>query len=305
MINVDDEESSNESENYFNSSNSGVKCKLEGTHLQKKRRKGKNITCGNGNVNNSNNNNNRKRSKQICQFYINGACNKGDKCKYSHECEQIHKKELCKFYLSNTCSKGDKCLYSHNLKDYPCKFYHARGFCENCDNCRFSHARLNENELMEFIKQNEDFLMETKKKYGQTNMDEFFEEYLKNKMEGGNGKEIKMIPNELKDLPSYNNGCGNSSSGSSNVNGRGDVPLGVLLIASNQRIMMEIMKNNMGSKDNNNSNSKICEENGKMCSDRDKKEVPLLVNPFISPSQINDEYIQQFINSSAASGNGK
>ena len=291
MNNVDDEESSNESENYFNLTNN-VKSKREGTHLQKKRRKGKNITSGNVN-------NNHKRSKQICQFYINGACNKGDKCKYSHECEQIHKKELCKFYLSNTCTKGDKCLYSHNLKDYPCKFYHARGFCENCDNCRFSHARLNEHELMEFIKQNEDFLMETKKKYGQTNMDEFFNEYLKNKMEVGNGQEIKMIPNELKALPSYNNGSVNSVS---NVNGRGDVPLGVMLIASNPKIMMEIMKSNMVNKDNK---SKICEENVKVCSDSDKKEVPLLVNPFISPSQINDDYIQQFINSSAASGNGK
>ena len=296
MNNVDDEESSNESENYFNLSN--VKTKQEETHLQKKRRKGKNITNGNVNSSNNNNNNNsHKRSKQICQFYINGACNKGDKCKYSHECEQIHKKELCKFYLSNTCTKGDKCLYSHNLKDYPCKFYHARGFCENCENCRFSHARLNELELMEFIKQNEDFLMETKKKYGQTNMDEFFDEYLKNKMEVINGQEIKMIPNELKDLPSYNN---TSTNNVSNVNGRGDVPLGVLLIASNPKIMMEVMKSNMVN-NNDNNNSKICEENVKVCNN--KKEVPLLVNPFISPSQINDDYIQQFINSSTSGKN--
>lgn len=300
MNNVDDEESSNESENYFNLSN--VKGKQEETHLQKKRRKAKNITNGNVNSSNNNNNNNNshKRSKQICQFYINGACNKGDKCKYSHECEQIHKKELCKFYLSNTCTKGDKCLYSHNLKDYPCKFYHARGFCENCENCRFSHARLNEHELMEFIKQNEDFLMETKKKYGQTNMDEFFDEYLKNKMEVINGQEIKMIPNELKDLPSYNN---TSTNNGSNVNGKGNMPLGVLLIASNQKIMMEIMKNNMVNNNNNSNNSKICEENNvNVCSN--KKEVPLLVNPFISPSQINDDYIQQFINSSTST-NGK
>ena len=297
MNNVDDEESSNESENYFNLSN--VKTKQEETHLQKKRRKGKNITNGNVNSSNNNNNNNsHKRSKQICQFYINGACNKGDKCKYSHECEQIHKKELCKFYLSNTCTKGDKCLYSHNLKDYPCKFYHARGFCENCENCRFSHARLNELELMEFIKQNEDFLMETKKKYGQTNMDEFFDEYLKNKMEVINGQEIKMIPNELKDLPSYNNTSANNVS---NVNGKGNVPLGVLLIASNPKIMMEVMKSNMVNNNDNNNNSKICEENVKVCSN--KKEVPLLVNPFISPSQINDDYIQQFINSSTSGKN--
>ena len=289
MNNIDEEESSNESENYFNLPNvSGNKTKQEASHLQKKRKKGKNATHVNSN--NNNNRNNNKRSKQICQFYINGACNKGDKCKYSHECEQIHKKELCKFYLSNTCAKGDKCLYSHNLKDYPCKFYHARGFCENCENCRFSHARLNENELMEFIKQNEDFLMETKKKYGQTNMDEFFDEYLNNKKEFISGQDIKMIPNELKGLHSNNNG----GTGVNNSN-KSNLPLGVLLIASNQKIMMEIMKNNSMNKDN-----KICEENNKVCND--KKEVPLLISPFISPSQINDDYIQQFINSSA---NGK
>ena len=152
---------------------------------------------------------------------------------------------------------------------------------------------------MEFIKQNEDFLMETKKKYGQTNMDEFFDEYLKNKMEVINGQEIKMIPNELKDLPSYNNTSANNVS---NVNGRGDVPLGVLLIASNPKIMMEVMKSNMMS-NNDNNNSKICEENVKVCNN--KKEVPLLVNPFISPSQINDDYIQQFINSSTSGKNNK
>ena len=77
---------------------------------------------------------NSSKSKQICQFYINGACKKGDKCPYSHDAEQIHKKELCKFFLSGKCNKGDKCLYSHDLKEIPCKFIHGLGFCENFQN---------------------------------------------------------------------------------------------------------------------------------------------------------------------------
>ena len=89
------------------------------------------------------------KPKQICQFYINGACKKGDKCPYSHEAEQIHKKELCKFFLSGKCLKGEKCLYSHDLKEIPCKFYHGLGFCENFQNCQFSHERLDEENIKE------------------------------------------------------------------------------------------------------------------------------------------------------------
>ena len=136
------------------------------------------------------------KSKQVCQFYINGACKKGDKCPYSHDAEQIHKKELCKFFLSGKCLKGDKCLYSHDLSEIPCKFYHGLGFCENFQNCPFSHERLDMEGIKEFIKANEDFLRETKNKYGRTNMDEFYNEYLKEK-EGG-GDEFIMMPDFIK-----------------------------------------------------------------------------------------------------------
>jgi hypothetical protein len=50
MNNIDEEESSNESENYFNLTNvSGNKGKQEASHLQKKRRKGKSIINANNN----------------------------------------------------------------------------------------------------------------------------------------------------------------------------------------------------------------------------------------------------------------
>ena len=135
--------------------------------------------------------------KQICQFYINGACKKGDQCPYSHDVEQIKKNELCKFFLTGHCAKGDKCLYSHNLKEFPCKFFHARGFCENLDNCKFSHDRLTAEQLMDFIKDNESFLFETRQKFGRTNMDEFFDVYLKEKKEK-NTPDNLMIPDSLK-----------------------------------------------------------------------------------------------------------
>lgn len=76
------------------------------------------------------------RKKMICNFYINGACNKGKECPFSHDAPQIKKTDLCKYFLTNNCMKGDECVYSHDTKSYPCKFFHAVGFCEKGENCR-------------------------------------------------------------------------------------------------------------------------------------------------------------------------
>ena len=170
------------------------------------------------------------KSKQVCQFYINGACKKGDKCPYSHDAEQIHKKELCKFYLSGKCAKGEKCLYSHDLSEIPCKYYHGLGFCENFQNCPFSHERLDEEGIKEFIVSNEDFLKDTKNKYGRTNLDEFYNAYLKEK-EGGNDQYIMMpefIKQEDKDKEKENNEINNK------------IPLGFVVMCNNNKIVHEL-----------------------------------------------------------------
>ena len=187
------------------------------------------------------------KSKAICQFYINGACKKGDKCPYSHDAEQIHKKELCKFFLSGKCMKGDKCLYSHDLSEIPCKYYHGLGFCENFKNCPFSHERLDEEGIKEFIKTNEDYLKETKKKYGRTNMDVFFNEYMKEK-EGG--EQYVMLPDFIKkeDKEKQKNEMNDK------------IPLGFIVMSNNNKIINEI-KNfyNFQNKLNNNFNfSEVC-----------------------------------------------
>ena len=174
---------------------------------------------------------------QICQFYINGACKKGENCPFSHNCPQIHKRELCKFFLSGYCTKGSSCLYSHNLKDYPCKFYHARGFCENFENCKFSHKRLNEDEINLFIKENEDFLMETKKKFGRTNMDDFFNQYLmkKNPTVPSNA----MLPEILKN----ENVIDPEKEKSNNENFLNTLPLGFSMILTNPKILQQFQMN--------------------------------------------------------------
>lgn len=151
--------------------------------------------------------------KVPCQFYVNGACKKGDKCPYSHNVEQIRKKELCKYFLSGSCTKGEKCLYSHNTKEIQCKYFQARGFCQNYDNCPFAHDRLDEKELYDFIEANLEFIKDTQRKYGRTNLDDFYKKYMLEK----EGEDYLMLPDKL-------------GKGSNNVEGKENVPLGLVLM---------------------------------------------------------------------------
>jgi hypothetical protein len=85
------------------------------------------------------------KEKVLCHFFVEGRCQKGDKCTFSHNIALNKKYEICKFYLNGFCSKNDKCLFMHS--DFPCKFYHRVNFatgqkknqCLNGDKCRFSH----------------------------------------------------------------------------------------------------------------------------------------------------------------------
>ena len=76
------------------------------------------------------------RKKQVCQYWVNGACHKGDECTYSHDAPQVKKNELCKYFLTGNCFKDKQCLYSHDTKNFPCKFYHAVGYCTQGEECR-------------------------------------------------------------------------------------------------------------------------------------------------------------------------
>ena len=86
------------------------------------------------------------KEKVLCHFFVEGRCQKGDKCTFAHNAQLAPKKvELCKFYLNGFCSKGDKCTFMHG--EWPCKFFHRVNFrtgvkkneCANGDACRFSH----------------------------------------------------------------------------------------------------------------------------------------------------------------------
>ena len=84
--------------------------------------------------------------------------------------------------------------------------------------------------IKEFIKANEDFLRETKNKYGRTNMDEFYNEYLKEK-EGG-GDEFIMMPDFIKKE--------DEEKEKEKENNKDKIPLGILVMSNNNKIINEI-----------------------------------------------------------------
>ncbi|XP_042518041.1 DExH-box ATP-dependent RNA helicase DExH8 [Macadamia integrifolia] len=50
----------------------------------------------------------------LCRFFINGSCNKGSQCSFSHS---LHaKRPSCKFFFSfQGCRNGNSCFFSHDL----------------------------------------------------------------------------------------------------------------------------------------------------------------------------------------------
>ncbi|XP_048208308.1 zinc finger CCCH domain-containing protein 6 isoform X1 [Perognathus longimembris pacificus] len=80
------------------------------------------------------------KGKQICKYFLEGRCIKGDQCKFDHDAELEKRKEICRFYLQGYCTKGENCIYMHN--EFPCKFYHSGAKCYQGDNCKFSHDDL-------------------------------------------------------------------------------------------------------------------------------------------------------------------
>ncbi|GMY16920.1 DExH-box ATP-dependent RNA helicase DExH8 [Fagus crenata] len=50
----------------------------------------------------------------LCVFFINGSCNRGSQCLFSHSLQA--KRPTCKFFFSSKgCRNGDSCIFSHDL----------------------------------------------------------------------------------------------------------------------------------------------------------------------------------------------
>ena len=81
------------------------------------------------------------------------------------------------------------------MKNFPCKYYHALGYCDKGFNCLFSHKRFEGiNQVKTFIDQNSDFFEELINKIGYTNLGEI---YFKFKPEPKQlSKETKIVNNQ-------------------------------------------------------------------------------------------------------------
>lgn len=86
----------------------------------------------------------KKFVRAECKFWLNGACNKGDKCKFTHIGTPEVKKELCRYILNNKCEKGSNCYYSHDISTVPCRFWHLYGKCAYYDTCPFIHGAVSD-----------------------------------------------------------------------------------------------------------------------------------------------------------------
>nr|DBA14208.1 TPA: hypothetical protein GDO54_005210 [Pyxicephalus adspersus] len=88
-----------------------------------------------------------RNGKQICKYFLERRCVKGDQCKFDHDAEIEKKKEVCKFYIQGYCTRGENCIYMHNILSRHISvfyFYHTGAKCFQGDNCKFSHEPLND-----------------------------------------------------------------------------------------------------------------------------------------------------------------
>jgi len=54
-------------------------------------------------------------TREPCGDFKRGDCNRGDRCRYSHDLGGQDTRELCGDFKRGDCNRGDRCRYSHDL----------------------------------------------------------------------------------------------------------------------------------------------------------------------------------------------
>eukprot|EP01084_Bolivina_argentea_P024214 45151_1 len=62
-----------------------------------------------------------ENSEQICKFYAQGKCNRGNLCRFKHETSIINynlskQQIICKFHAHGKCDCGSLCAHKHEIK---------------------------------------------------------------------------------------------------------------------------------------------------------------------------------------------
>ena len=79
----------------------------------------------------------RNARKTVCQFWIDGLCQKGEQCGYLHE-YVLERMPTCRDGL-RCPNMGKGCNFQHK-EDEECAFY-AQGFCYQGKQCKFRHVK--------------------------------------------------------------------------------------------------------------------------------------------------------------------
>ena len=56
-------------------------------------------------------------SKVLCRYHMNGMCNKGEHCAFSHDFAAMPS-QTCRYYLAGCCAYGDQCRFDHVRLSY-------------------------------------------------------------------------------------------------------------------------------------------------------------------------------------------
>eukprot|EP00439_Symbiodinium_sp_Y106_P035991 s5126_g4.t1 len=62
----------------------------------------------------------QSRVKEICMFYLEGKCQRGQHCQYLHDATgrgSGRRLPPCRFFAAGSCSRGENCKFSHERQD--------------------------------------------------------------------------------------------------------------------------------------------------------------------------------------------
>ena len=112
-------------------------------------------------------------------------------------------KMICKQFIKDKCHK-EHCQYIHDKSLYPCMSLYGIGYCEKGPNCEFSHEPfLTERDIEEFIKDNEQFLIDIYKSRRETTLGYYFIKHLTKMKEINRSKFLKLRIQLPPQMPPY------------------------------------------------------------------------------------------------------
>lgn len=87
---------------------------------------------------------------------------------------------ICKDFLKGNCAK-EVCPLIHERSLYPCASLYGVGYCENMNNCPYSHEKFRtERDIEEFIRDNEQYLLDIYRTRKESILGYYFIKYLHN-----------------------------------------------------------------------------------------------------------------------------